>query len=122
MSESKRVLVAEDEARLARMIAFKLAREGFEVIAANDGGEALELCMNRDVDAVVLDVMMPAMDGFQVLKRIKAYKPNLPVIMLSARSQEKDINYGLELGASCYLTKPFRPTELVECLRRQLGG
>jgi DNA-binding response OmpR family regulator len=122
VSADKRVLLAEDESRLARMISFKLSREGFEVVTAEDGGEALELCLANNLDAAVLEVMMPVMDGFQVLKRVKSSKPSLPVILLSARGQERDISHGLELGASFYLTKPFRPTDLVECLHRCMDG
>lgn len=122
MSTGKCVLLAEDEARLASMIIFKLEKEGFEVVTAEDGGAALDICVNRDLDAAVLDIMMPVMDGFQVLKQVKASKPSLPVILLSARSQERDINYGMELGASYYLTKPFKPAELVECLYRCMGS
>ena len=118
MSLGKRVLLAEDEARLARMISYKLEHEGFEVVLAANGSEAVDLCLNRELDVAVLDVMMPVMDGFQVLRRVKASKPSLPVILLSARSREQDIDYGMELGASFYLTKPFKPGELVECLNR----
>lgn len=118
MSLGKRVLLAEDEARLARMISYKLEHEGFEVVLAVNGSEAVDLCLNRELDVAVLDVMMPVMDGFQVLRRVKASKPSLPVILLSARSREQDIDYGMELGASFYLTKPFKPGELVECLNR----
>jgi DNA-binding response OmpR family regulator len=117
MSLEKRVLVAEDEERLARMISFKLKQEGFDAVLASNGGEALELCLNQDFDAAVLDVMMPVMDGFHVLKEVKANKPFLPVILLSARSRKRDIEYGMELGASYYLTKPFKPRELVKCLK-----
>lgn len=121
MSTGKRILVAEDEARLARMISFKLEREGYDVVTAADGGKAADLLLHQDMDAAVLDVMMPVMDGFQVLKQVKASKPNLPVILLSARGQEQDIDYGMELGASFYLTKPFKPRELVECLNHCMG-
>jgi DNA-binding response OmpR family regulator len=118
---SKRVLLAEDEARMARMIAYKLGRAGFETVLAEDGGKAVELSRSQDFDAAVLDVMMPVMNGFQVLKSIKAEKPSLPVILLSARGQEKDVNYGMELGASYYLAKPFKPDELVRCLKDCMG-
>ena len=118
---SGRVLLAEDEARLARMIAFKLGRAGFETVIAGDGAEALELSRTQDFDAAVLDVMMPVMDGFQVLKSVKAEKPSLPVILLSARGQERDVNHGMELGAAYYLAKPFKPDELVRCLKECTG-
>jgi DNA-binding response OmpR family regulator len=118
---AKRVLLAEDEAMLADMIAYKLEREGFEVVLAEDGGQAAELSLNQDIDAAVIDVMMPVMDGFQVLKKVKKTKPTLPVILLSARGQQRDIDYGMELGASYYLTKPFEPAELVECLHNCMG-
>lgn len=121
MGAGKQVLLAEDEAPLARYIRFKLEREGFEVTVASDGGEALETSLSRDFDAVVLDVMMPVMDGFQVLKKIKEARPQLPVILISARGQDQDIEQGMELGASFYLVKPFKPAELLSCLHKCMG-
>jgi DNA-binding response OmpR family regulator len=103
------------------MIAFKLGRAGFDTVVAEDGAEALELSRTQDFDAAVLDVMMPIFSGFQVLKSVKAEKPSLPVILLSARGQEKDINRGMELGAAFYLAKPFKTDELVRCLKECTG-
>jgi DNA-binding response OmpR family regulator len=118
---ARRVLLAEDEALLADMITYKLEREGFEVVLAEDGGQAAEISLSQDLCAAILDIMMPVMDGFQVLRKVKNTKPTLPVILLSARGQQRDIDYGMELGASYYLTKPFKPAELVECLNNCIG-
>ncbi len=123
MKMSRRsVLVAEDDAPINRMISFKLQKEGFEVTSVSDGLRALEAALSLDVDAVILDLMMPSMDGLQVLKRIRERKPSLPVIILSAKGQERDVVTGFELGATDYVTKPFRPRELIIRLKRLLGA
>ncbi len=117
----RRVLVAEDDAHINRMISFKIQKEGFEVTSVSDGLHALEAALSLDVDAVILDLMMPSMDGLQVLKRVRERKPSLPVIILSAKGQERDVVTGFELGATDYVTKPFRPGELIVRLKRLLG-
>lgn len=118
----KRVVVAEDEASLAKLISFKLQREHYEVAMAEDGGKALELIQGGHPDLILLDVMMPVMDGYHVLQEIKK-DPELseiPVIMLTSKGQEKDVVRGIDLGATDYIVKPFRPSELVARIRRVL--
>lgn len=118
----KRVVVAEDEASLAKLISFKLQREHYEVAMAEDGGKALELIQGNHPDLILLDVMMPVMDGYHVLQEIKK-DPKLseiPVIMLTSKGQEKDVVRGIDLGATDYIVKPFRPSELVARIRRVL--
>ena len=110
-----RILVAEDEPHIFRMVEFKLKALGHEVIGASDGGEALDAATAQKPDLILLDVMMPVMDGFQVLKKLKADKDTkeIPVIMLTAKSQERDVVTGLEYGAEDYVVKPFSFPELL---------
>jgi DNA-binding response OmpR family regulator len=111
----KKILIAEDEGHIARLVIFKLEREGYEVTWAQDGGELLSKLENMIPDLVILDVMMPVLNGFEVLKKIRGddrYK-SLPVIMLTSKSQDKDITEGFNLGVNDYIIKPFRPSELI---------
>ena len=119
----KKILLAEDEPHIARLIIFKLEREGYEVTWAKDGGEALEAIKNNIPDLVLLDIMMPVMDGFEVLKKIKEDEHywKIPVIMLTAKGQIKDVEKGFELGSDDYVVKPFRPDKLVEKVQALLG-
>lgn len=121
MAEPKCILIAEDDTSLNRLISFKLEKEGFKVISTADGKAALKACLEEDIDAAVLDIMMPFLDGIQVLKKIRAVKPQLPVIILSVKSMQRDLHQGLESGANDYMTKPFQPDELVERLNNLLG-
>lgn len=115
------VLVAEDDGQIAYLLQFLLEREGYRVSLARDGQEALRLADEiTPPRLVILDVMMPYADGFEVLAHIRS-KPdwrNTPVIMLTARSQEKDIVRALDAGASDYVVKPFLPEELKARIRR----
>ncbi len=118
----KKILLAEDEPHIARLVVFKLEREGYEVIWAKDGGEALESIKKNRPDLVLLDVMMPVMDGFDVLKKIKEDERlwKIPVIMLTAKGQIKDVEKGFDLGSDDYIVKPFRPDELVARIKSKL--
>jgi len=117
-------LVAEDEPYILKALDFRLKNLGHEIIAAVDGGEALEIATKEKPDLVLLDIMMPVMDGFQVLRKLKSQKKtkNIPVIMLTAKSQEKDIVTGLEDGAADYITKPFSFAELIARVNRTLAS
>jgi len=121
MAEPRCILVAEDDPSLNRLISFKLEKEGCRVIATTDGKAALKAGLEEEVDAVVLDIMMPFLDGIQVLKKIRAAKPHLPVIVLSVKSRENDLHQALELGANDYMTKPFQPGDLIENLKKAMG-
>ena len=111
--EKRRVLVVDDESRMRKLVRDFLQREGFEVLEAGDGSEAVDLFFSgRDIDLVILDVMMPKMDGWQVCREIRAYS-KVPIIMLTARSDEKDELLGFELGVDEYISKPFSPKILV---------
>ncbi len=106
------VLIIDDEKTLVKALTFNLEREGFRVEPAYDGEEALQKVFSLKPDVVVLDLMLPAVDGFEVCRRIRK-KLDVPIIMLTARSEDIDKVLGLELGADDYLTKPFNSRELV---------
>jgi two-component system KDP operon response regulator KdpE len=109
--DGKRILVVDDEPRMISFIRVNLEIEGHQVIEAHDGLEALEAVRTRLPDIVLLDVMMPNLDGFETLKMLREFS-NIPVIMLTAKGDENDRVYGLELGADDYIPKPFGPREL----------
>jgi DNA-binding response OmpR family regulator len=108
-----RVLIVEDEPAMVAGLRDNFEYEGYQVISATDGVAGLERALTDDPDLVVLDVMMPRMSGLEVCKQLKAKRPSLPVIMLTARGQEIDKVVGLELGADDYVTKPFSIRELM---------
>jgi DNA-binding response OmpR family regulator len=116
----KRILVVDDEPHIVRLVQVNLQREGYEVLTAYDGVEALEKVAREKPDMVVLDVMMPRMNGFEVLKKLKADEAtrDIPVIMLTAKAQDADVFRGWQSGVDSYLTKPFNPMELLTFVRR----
>ena len=117
---NRRILVVDDERHIVRLVQVNLERAGYEVLTAYDGIEAMEKVKTESPDMVVLDVMMPRMDGFEVLKNLQAdprYQ-NIPVIMLTAKAQDADIFAGWQSGVSSYLTKPFNPRELLTFVQR----
>jgi DNA-binding response OmpR family regulator len=120
---NRHILVCDDDELLVDLLTYRLEAKGYQVSAARDGGEALERLGTVKPDAVVLDAMMPVIDGFEVLRRIREQPAtaNLPVVMLSARKQERDIVGALELGANDFVVKPFIPEELLARLARLLG-
>lgn len=120
MTSIKRVLVCDDDEMLVDLLQYRLEARGFEVLVARDGGEALAVAERELPDAIVLDAMMPVMNGEQVLRSLRggAWGADIPVIMLTARRQERDIVGALELGANEYMIKPFIPEELVARLTR----
>ncbi|MCA9871070.1 MAG: response regulator transcription factor [Caldilineae bacterium] len=112
MSEHRRILVVDDEARMRRFVRMNLELEGFLVLEASDGLEAIRKTREEMPDLVLLDVEMPKLDGFETLREIRRTSP-VPVIMLTVRSEEDDLIRGLDLGADDYVTKPFSARELV---------
>jgi two-component system alkaline phosphatase synthesis response regulator PhoP len=112
-SRKTRILIVEDEPAMVAGLRDNFEYEGYEVISAADGISGLDRALADDPDLVVLDVMMPRMSGLDVCKQLKARKPSLPIIMLTARGQEIDKVVGLELGADDYVTKPFSIRELM---------
>ena len=118
-SQGRLILVVDDEARMVRFIQLNLEHDGFQVISANNGREALEQVRSQLPNLILLDVMMPDLDGFEVLERIREQSA-VPIIMLTAKGEEDDRVRGLELGADDYITKPFSPRELVSRVRAVL--
>ncbi|MHB1130960.1 MAG: response regulator transcription factor [Chloroflexota bacterium] len=119
-----KVLVVDDEPNLLHSVAYSLRREGYEVLTAADGEEALRVAAESQPDAVVLDLMLPKIDGLEVCRRLRAAGP-VPILMLTARDTEIDRVVGLELGADDYVTKPFSMRELqarVKALLRRAGA
>jgi DNA-binding response OmpR family regulator len=111
-----KVIIADDELRLRKVVALHLKRSGIDVIEVSNGKDALSLAKDKKPDVIILDVMMPELNGLDALKELKSDKElkDIPVIMLSAKAGGEDINKGLELGADAYLTKPFSPKQLLE--------
>ncbi|MFL7813427.1 MAG: response regulator transcription factor [Anaerolineales bacterium] len=114
-----KILAVDDEKRMVRFIQLNLEQDGFQVVTAYNGKEALEQVRTQLPDLVLLDIMMPDINGFEVLKKIREVS-SVPVIMLTAKGEEDDRIQGLELGADDYITKPFSPRELVSRIRAVL--
>lgn len=118
---ARRILIADDDPLLRALLVHRLSADEYQVITAEDGSEALAAIADQRPDLVVLDALMPVMDGFEVLRRLKAGGlSDAPVIMLTALKREQDIVGALELGAADYLVKPFIPDELAHRVRRLL--
>lgn len=116
---NKKILVVDDEERMLRFIRLNLEHDGFQVIEAVKGHEALDKMRTGMPDLILLDVMLPDLDGFEVLKMVREIS-NIPIIMLTAKGEEDDRVKGLELGADDYVTKPFSPRELVSRVKAVL--
>ncbi len=119
---AKKIVIGEDEEHIGKMICFKLKKEGYEVIWKTNGKEALEAIQSEKPNLVILDVMMPKMSGFEVLKAVKSDETlkHIPVVMLTALSQETNIVGSIVDGAADYIVKPFRPAELLARIKRLL--
>ena len=121
---AKTILVVEDEQDIANIISFNLKRNGFDTLVAYDGPTGLKMALEQAPDLILLDVMLPGMDGFEILRRLRE-KSDVPVIMVTAREEERDKILGLETGADDYVTKPFSVKELsarVKANMRRIGG
>ena len=115
----RKILIVDDEKPIADIVSFNLKKEGFEVVLAYDGQEAVNKALTDSPDLVLLDVMLPEKDGFQVLKEIRQ-QLDIPVLMLTAKEEEEDKVKGLELGADDYITKPFGMKELIARVKANL--
>ena len=115
----RKILIVDDEKNIADIIAFNLKKEGYQVIKAADGEEGVKMAMEENPDLILLDIMMPKMDGYEACKKIRE-KKNTPIIMLTARAEELDKVLGLELGADDYVTKPFGVRELMARVKANL--
>ena len=116
----KTILIVEDEKPISDILKFNLEKEGFKTVQAFDGEEGLNLAKTNDLDLILLDVMLPKMDGFQVLREVRALKVNIPIILVTAREDEIDKVLGLELGADDYITKPYSMRELIARVKANL--
>ena len=118
----EKILIVEDEKDIIKMLEYNLKKEGFKVIDARDGEDALDLAVRAYPDLILLDLMLPGIDGLEVCKSLKkeAKTASIPIIMLTAKSQESDKVVGLELGADDYISKPFSPRELIARIKAVL--
>lgn len=118
----EKILIVEDEKDIAKMLDYNLKKEGFRTLLASDGEDALSLAGRERPDLILLDLMLPGMDGLEVCKKLKKEEKtvSIPIIMLTAKSQESDKVIGLELGADDYVTKPFSPRELIARIKAVL--
>lgn len=118
--ETSTILLVEDEESLAIGLAYNLTEEGFYIITCKDGTEAVQLFGEHDIDLIILDIMLPHMDGFEVAEKIRESSPRVPILMLTARTQPEDRIKGLQTGADDYITKPFHVAELILRVKRML--
>ena len=109
----KTILIVEDEQNIVDILSFNLSREGYDTLEAYDGATGLQLALENNPDLILLDLMLPGMDGFEVCRRVREAGSSIPIIMLTAREEETDKVLGLELGADDYITKPFSMRELL---------
>jgi len=117
--KTKKVLIIEDEVSISDIIKFNLLKEGYEIETAYNGEEGLKKALNLNFDLVLLDIMLPHIDGFQVCRKIRE-SSNVPIIMLTAKEEEVDKVLGLELGADDYITKPFGMRELIARIKANI--
>lgn len=119
-----RVLIVDDEAYILNILDFSLESEGFQVITAANGEAALRTAAEQRPDLIILDVMMPKIDGFEVCRALKAKKDtkSIPVILLTAKDRDADRQKGDEVGADLYMTKPFSPGKLISAVQELLSG
>lgn len=108
-----KVLIVEDEKSIVDILRFNLKREGYETLEAYDGLTGLRFALEQDPDLILLDLMLPEMDGFELCQRLRSSGNHVPVLIITAREEEKDKIFGLELGADDYITKPFSVRELL---------
>lgn len=118
----KRILVVDDEMDLAEMVRFRLEANGYEILLAHDGQQALEVARKEKPDLIILDLMLPKMDGYKVcgLLKMDSRYTNIPVIIFTAKAQVDDMKLGEEAGANAYLTKPFEPAVLLGKIKELL--
>lgn len=118
--EKKKILAVDDESSILDLLKFNIEKEGFTFVSASDGEEGLQKVISETPDLVLLDVMLPKIDGLTVCRKIRQEGINIPVIMLSARSEEIDKILGLEIGSDDYITKPFSTRELIARIKANL--
>ncbi|MCA1832029.1 MAG: response regulator transcription factor [Actinomycetota bacterium] len=119
-----KVLVVDDDRVIQQLLVVNLELEGFDIETASDGEEAVQKILSNKYDLVLLDIMMPKLDGREVCRRVKADPrgKDVPIIFLSARAQDLDVRQGYDLGVAAYVTKPFDPVDLIDVVSRVLNG
>jgi two-component system, OmpR family, alkaline phosphatase synthesis response regulator PhoP len=118
-----KILVVDDEVYILHILDFSLGAEGFEVLTANNGEEAIAKAKQEQPDLIVLDIMMPVLDGYETLRQLKreAKTKEIPVILLTAKGRDVDKRLGFEVGATDYIVKPFSPSRLIERIEEIIG-
>jgi two-component system alkaline phosphatase synthesis response regulator PhoP len=121
---SQKILIADDEPNILMSLEFLMKREGYTVVVARDGGEAMQSIINERPDLVLLDVMMPVKTGFDVCYEVRSMESvrDTKILMLTAKGRDTDVAKGLALGANAYMTKPFSTKDLVQKVQDMLGG
>jgi DNA-binding response OmpR family regulator len=121
---SQKILIADDEPNILMSLEFLMKREGYAVVVARDGGEAMQSIINERPDLVLLDVMMPVKTGFDVCYEVRSTESvrDTKILMLTAKGRDTDVAKGLALGANAYMTKPFSTKDLVQKVQDMLGG
>lgn len=121
--KQKKILIVDDEPNIVMSLEYAFKKKDFEVFIARDGTEALEISNKQKPDLILLDIMMPEMDGYETLKRVRENKDlaHTKVVFLSAKSKEKDVEKGLEMGADSYMTKPFSIKKVISDIEELLG-
>jgi len=123
MSSAKKILLIEDEPEFRMALRIRLEANGYEVIEAEDGVTGLDMARNQSPHLIVLDIMLPKMDGYKVARLLKfdeKYR-NIPIVMLTARSQQNDRETGLTVGSDAYVTKPYKPQEMLDIIAKLLA-
>ena len=123
MSSAKKILLVEDEPEFRMALRIRLEANGYEVIEAEDGVIGLDMARNQSPHLIVLDIMLPKMDGYKVSRLLKfdeKYR-NIPIVMLTARSQQNDRETGLTVGSDAYVTKPYKPQEMLDIIAKLLA-
>ena len=120
---TKRILICDDDPVILRLLQVNLELEGYDVLLAHHGEHAIEVANEQHPDLVILDIMMPRLDGYQTCERLKAGEQTkeIPIVFLSAKAQQADIEKGKEFGVAEYLTKPFDPNDLIDVVQRLVG-
>jgi len=120
---NKKILIIEDDPSALRLIQYTLEQEGYQVLAATNGLAGIRKAQNEELDLIVLDIMLPGIDGFEICHRLRAepQTAQLPILMLSAKAQEVDKATGLKVGANDYITKPADPSEIINRVRTLLA-
>jgi two-component system alkaline phosphatase synthesis response regulator PhoP len=119
---ARKILIIEDDVSTSQFLSYTMEHEGYQVLTALDGIEGLKKALAEKPDLIILDIMLPGLDGFELCHRLRAYAPaaDIPVLMLSAKAQETDKATGLKMGANCYIVKPADPAKIVDAVKDML--